>query len=187
MPRQADMLHTGLNAFDGIPVQVVRKRIRCINLRVGADGVVHLSVPLAWATLREGEAFLRAKWKWVVATRAKQLSRPAARAPATEEELAALAGLLRELNDRWAARLGETGVAWRIRRVKSVWGCCHWRARYITYNAELARAPRELVEYVVVHEYTHFAAHSHGPDFYALMDARLPGWKDLRRRLRNLR
>ena len=30
-------------------------------------------------------------------------------------------------------------------------------------------------EYVVVHEYTHFDAHNHGPRFYALMDERLPG------------
>ena len=84
---------------------------------------------------------------------------------------------------RIAARLGERDVTWRIRKVKSVWGCCHWRTRYITYNEALAYAPRELVEYVVVHELTHFAVHGHGPAFYALMDARLPGWKELRKRL----
>ena len=83
----------------------------------------------------------------------------------------------------WAARVGEDGVSWKIRRVKSLWGCCHWRDRYITYNAELAHAPRDLVEYVVAHEYTHFAVHNHGPKFRALMDERLPGWQTLRRRL----
>ena len=66
--------------------------------------------------------------------------------------------------------MGEEGVSWKIRKVKSLWGCCHWRDRYITYNAELARAPRDLVEYVVAHEYTHFAVHGHGPMFYTLMD-----------------
>ena len=67
--------------------------------------------------------------------------------------------------------------------MRSLWGCCHWRDRYITYNAELARAPRDLVEYVVAHEYTHFAVHNHGPKFHALMDERLPGWQTLRRQL----
>ena len=57
------------------------------------------------------------------------------------------------------------------------------RKRQITYNAELARVPRELVEYVVVHELTHLKAANHGPRFYALMDERLPGWKLLRRKL----
>ena len=178
------MLHAGHNEVDGVPVEVVRKRIRRINLRVAADGTVRLSVPKWWATLRDGEAFLREKWKWAMKVRAEVLARPAAVcAPVTEPELEALRTLLGELNATWAARVGEKDVAWKIRKVKSLWGCCHWRDRYITYNAELAHAPRDLVEYVVVHEYAHFAVHDHGPRFRALMDERLPGWKTLRKRL----
>ena len=178
------MIHAGANLIDGVPVEVVRKRIRCINIRVKADGTVALSVPKWWVTLREGEDFLRSKWKWVQKVRGEVLARPAAaRAPVTETELDALRTLLGELNAKWAARVGEEGVSWKIRPVKSLWGCCHWRSRYITYNAELAHAPRDLVESVVVHEYTHFAVHNHGPRFYDLMDERLPGWQALRRRL----
>jgi len=178
------MLHEGSNELDGVPVEVTRKRCRRINLRVGADGAVRLTVPKWWATLREGEAFVRSKWEWVLKCREKALSHPAATAaPVTEAEIEALRASLAELNGKWAAILGEAGVSWKIRQVRSLWGSCHWRSRYITYNAELARAPRELVEYVVVHEFTHFAVHGHGPRFYALMDERLPGWKLLRRRL----
>ena len=178
------MLHNGPNEVDGIPVEVIRKRIRRYNLRVDSDGTVKLSVPKWWGTLRQAEFFLREKWGWVQKIRAEVLARPAAtRAPVTEAELEALRALLGELNAMWAARVGEDGVSWKIRRVKSLWGCCHWRDRYITYNAELARAPRDLVEYVVVHEYTHFAVHNHGPKFHALMHERLPGWLTLRRRL----
>ena len=178
------MLHNGPNEVDGIPVEVIRKRIRRYNLRVDSDGTVKLSVPKWWGTLRQAEFFLREKWGWVRKVRGEVLARPAVtRAPVTESELEALRTLLGELNATWAARVREDGVSWKIRRVKSLWGCCHWRDRYITYNAELARAPRELVEYVVVHEYTHFAVHNHGPRFYALMDERLPGWRTLRRRL----
>ena len=178
------MLHAGHNEVDGVPVEVVRKRIRRINIRVAADGTVCLSVPKWWATLRQGEEFLREKWRWVLKVRGEVLARPpVARAPVTDAELEALRTLLAELNATWASRVGEKDVSWKIRRVKSLWGCCHWRDRYITYNAELARAPRELVEYVVAHEYAHFAVHNHGPRFYALMDERLPGWQALRRRL----
>ena len=178
------MLHNGPNEVDGIPVEVIRKRIRRYNLRVDSDGTVKLSVPKWWGTLRQAEFFLREKWRWVKKTRAEVLARPAViRAPVTESELEALRTLLGELNATWAARVREEGVSWKIRRVKSLWGCCHWRDRYITYNAELARAPRDLVEYVVAHEYTHFAVHNHGPKFHARMDERLPGWQTLRKRL----
>ena len=70
------MLRSGLNSLDGIPVVVERKRLRRINVRVDAEGRVHLSVPVRWATIAEGEAFLRANWKWCVETRAKVLARP---------------------------------------------------------------------------------------------------------------
>ena len=172
---------------DDVEVEVVRKSVRRINLRVTGEGRVCLSVPKWGATMREAEAFLRSKLDWIRKTRAKLLARPAeARQPVGEADLAALAGLLGELNALWAERLGEDGVTWRIRRVKTFWGSCNWRKRLLTYNETLARVPRELVEYVVVHEFTHFQAHNHGERFYALMDARLPGWKVLRRRLNRL-
>ena len=106
------VIHSGENSVDGIPVVVTRKRIRRINLRVTADGVVRLSVPASWATLRDGEAFLRAKLDWVRETREKMLSRPA---PAHEEvgeaELASLRCLLAGLTSTWCVRLGEEPVA----------------------------------------------------------------------------
>ena len=77
----------------------------------------------------------------------------------------------------------EDDVTWKIRRMKTLWGSCHFRNRYIVYSAELAHVPRPMVEYVVVHELTHLKAHNHGPQFYALMDERLPDWKTLRRKL----
>ena len=47
------MLHTGQNIVNGVPVEVVRKSIRRINIRVMPDGCVKVSVPRRWATLRE--------------------------------------------------------------------------------------------------------------------------------------
>jgi len=177
-------LHSGHNEIDGVAVEVVRKRIRRINLRIDSDGTVRLSIPTWWSTLREGEAFLREKWTWVRKTRAEVLMRPAAtQLPVTDREIGTLHRLLDDLSALWAARTGESGVTWKIRRLKSLWGCCNWRKRSLTFNAELARAPRDLVEYVVVHEYAHLKAHDHGSRFHALMDERLPGWKRLRTRL----
>ena len=178
------MLKTGANFIDGIRVEVTRKRIRRINIRIDATGCVCVSVPIWWATLAEADAFVRAQWKWCVATRAKVLARPTSvRRLATPEEVEGLRVVLAELNALWTARLSETGVTWKLRRMKTLWGSCHWVKRCVTYNTELALAPRELVEYVVVHELTHLQVHDHGPRFRALMNERLPGWPVLRRRL----
>ena len=178
------MLHVGENIVNGVPVEVERKSIRRINLRIGADARIHLSIPIRWATLHEGEAFLLSKWDWVVATRNKALSRPRPeQRPITPEEQSNLIALLHELTTKWAIQLRESGIKWRVRNLKSMWGSCHVRKRIITYNLKLAHATPEQVEYVVVHEITHLQVANHGPAFKRLMDQRLPGWAQLRKQL----
>ncbi len=178
------MIHSGENLVRGVPVTVTRRRARRINIRVSADGRVGLTVPYHWATLAEAEAFLLSKWDWVEKTRRAAQANPApAKTPVAAAERALLEALLGELHAAWCRRLGEAGVAWKLRAMKSIWGSCHWRKRLVTYNTELARQPRDLVEYVVAHELTHLQAHDHGPRFQELMDARLPDWRARRSRL----
>ena len=178
------MIHCGENIVNGVAVVVERKPTRRINIRVTRDGQVRLSVPKWRATLGDGEAFLLEKWPWIAKTRAEMLARPApSRLPVADEDRRRVMDLLGRMTAQWAERLGEGGVSCRFRLMKTLWGSCHWRRRLVTYNTELAHVPEDLAEYVVVHELTHLRAHDHGPSFCALMDARLPGWKTLRRRL----
>ena len=179
------MLKRGENIVDGVPVLVVRRRARRINIRILDDGTVRLMVPIWWATLAQGAAFLASKWEWVLHTRAHVLAHPPTPPPrnATDAEVEQLQALLAELNDIWTTRLNESGVTWKLRRMKTLWGVCHFSKRQITYARMLACKPRELVEYVVVHELTHLKAHNHGAPFKALMDIRLPDWRLRRRQL----
>jgi len=178
------MLHAGANLVEGIPIEVIRKRVRRISIRISQDGAVRLTVPIWWATLHQAETFLQEKLAWVRKTRAAALERPVpAHQPVTKDELLELRATLGQLQGYWATRLHEKDVTWRLRSMKTQWGSCHFRKRVITYNTDLAHVPRELVEYVVVHELTHLVAHDHGPNFYSHMDQRLPGWKELRTRL----
>lgn len=178
------MIQFGVNLFRGIPVEVVRKRVRRINLRIRIDGSVHLSIPMWRATLAEGERFLLEKWSWVMKRRgAVKVLPPVAPTEISPEERTHFLELVAELQARWQSLLGEQGVGLRVRRMKSLWGLCHWRKRIVTYNLELVHVASELVEYVVVHELTHLKVHSHGPEFQRQMDEYLPDWRLRRRRL----
>ena len=92
--------------------------------------------------------------------------------------------VLEQMINEWLLRIGEAPVVWTTRRMKSEWGSCIARKRKLLFNLELARVPRECIEYVVVHELTHLAVQNHGPAFKALMTQRLPQWKALRKQLR---
>ncbi len=94
--------------------------------------------------------------------------------------------VLEQMVNEWLVRIGEAPVEWNTRRMKSEWGSCIARKRKLLFNLELARVPRECVEYVVVHELTHLAVQNHGPAFKALMTERLPDWKERRKQLRLL-
>ena len=182
MVKYAAAMKTGVNTIDGVPVVVVRRKARRVAIRVKPGGEVVLTVPYWRATLADGASFLASKWDWVLRMRERAMSRPAMPEPAPLE-IAALQTLLGELHPRWAAMLGEPGVAWKLRRMKTRWGVCNYAKRRVTYAAMLAGQSRECVEYVVVHELTHLKAHGHGAEFMSLMDARLPDWRERRRRL----
>ena len=87
------------------------------------------------------------------------------------------------LVQRWAERLEEQNVTWQVREMKTVWGSCGAGRRILLFNLELARVPKECIEYVIVHELTHLKVQSHNKLFEALMTRRLPGWRNLRQEL----
>ena len=94
-----------------------------------------------------------------------------------------LKAYLGPLVESWAQKLEEPDVTWQVKEMKTMWGSCGAKRRILLFNLELARVPKECIEYVVVHELTHLKAHGHGPKFKALMDARLPDWRERRRKL----
>ena len=69
-----------------------------------------------------------------------------------------------------------------IRQMTSLWGSCSPAGR-LTLNPVLIRAPREAVDYVIVHELCHVRHHNHGKAFYTLLQHYVPGWKDIKKRL----
>lgn len=79
--------------------------------------------------------------------------------------------------------LGVPYPTLRIRSMKSRWGSCLPGKGVITLSKQLLAAPRECIEYVVVHEYCHFLHPNHGKGFYALLTDRMPDWKGRKIRL----
>jgi predicted metal-dependent hydrolase len=78
---------------------------------------------------------------------------------------------------KWQATMGVEVTQWYVRRMKTKWGSCNYRARTIRLNTELAKKPRECLEYVVVHELVHLLEPSHNDRFRGLMDRYLPKWQ----------
>ena len=87
------------------------------------------------------------------------------------------------LVDRWMTKLEEPNVTCQVKEMKTMWGSCGIKRRALLFNLELARVPKECIEYVVVHELTHLKVQNHNKVFEALMTQRLPNWRSLRTQL----
>ena len=87
---------------------------------------------------------------------------------------------------RWEKRLGVKSSGLFVQRMKTRWGSCNPTARTIRLNTELARKPRDCVEYLVVHELAHLLEPTHNARFQTLMDKHQPDWKFRRQQLNRL-
>ena len=67
-----------------------------------------------------------------------------------------------------------------VQKMKTKWGSCNPASRSIRLNTELAKKPRECLEYVTVHEMVHLLERHHNDRFVALMDANIPQWRHYR-------
>src|SRR5262249_18659135 len=70
--------------------------------------------------------------------------------------------------------------------MKTKGGSCNPGARRIRLNTELAKKPRECLEYIVVHEMAHVLEPTHNARFVALMNQCMPQWQFYRDQLNRL-
>ena len=84
---------------------------------------------------------------------------------------------------REAPALGVVPVRVTIRDTRSRWGSAS-RAGRLSFSWRLVLAPPGALETVVVHELAHLRVFGHGPDFWALVEARVPDHRAWRRWLR---
>jgi hypothetical protein len=87
---------------------------------------------------------------------------------------------------KWQAKLGVTLSGYFLQRMKTKWGGCNHRAGNIRLNTELVKKPKDLVEYVVVHEMLHLIEPTHSERFIALLDEHCPTWREARAELNAL-
>lgn len=66
----------------------------------------------------------------------------------------------------------------RIRNMDTRWGSCLPGKGVITLNKRLLEAPRNCIEYVVMHELCHFVHPNHSKRFYTFLSMLMPDWKD---------
>ncbi len=76
----------------------------------------------------------------------------------------------------WASRIGVKPVRVQVRPMRTKWASIT-TAGYMTLDSGLLTLPKELGEFVIVHELVHLLAPNHGKVFKSFMHAYLPDWE----------
>ncbi len=86
----------------------------------------------------------------------------------------------------WEPKLKVIVVGYFLQRMKTKWGSCNHRAGHIRLNTELVKKPKDLLEYVIVHEMVHLLEPTHSERFMEILGKHYPTWREARAELNEL-
>lgn len=182
----------------GQQIQIEKKQIKNMYLRVGSEGEIRISAPLSVSDKRV-EEFVLEKWDWIEKARERQKTKRGTEAPGWEKGLSPgqqearkeecrkiMLARLPRIIQKWERLTGLHALEWKLRDMKTRWGTCVPAKKRIWLNLRLALYPEECLEYVVVHELVHFLVPGHGPEFWKYMDRFFPEWPRVRKELNGI-
>lgn len=76
----------------------------------------------------------------------------------------------------WAVKIGVKMPQIHLRQMKNKWASISTRGR-LTLDANLLSLPKNLGEFVIVHELVHLLVPNHGKVFKSFLFAYLPDWE----------
>lgn len=71
-----------------------------------------------------------------------------------------------------------------IKKYKGRWGSCYYKDNKISFNLSLIHIEKDLIDYVIVHELTHFLEANHSTRFYQEIEKRMPDYKQRMKRIK---
>ena len=87
---------------------------------------------------------------------------------------------------KWEQKLKVNVTGYFLQRMKTKWGSCNHNAGHIRLNTELVKKPKDLLEYVIVHEMVHLIEPTHSERFIAILEEHYPTWREARAELNEL-
>lgn len=168
-----------------ITYHLERKKVKNINLRIKPDGSVHVSahrlVPQSMI-----DDFVLSRAELILRAQARIEEKPPRKQYFEANEIR---DVVVEMCKKVYLYFEKKGIAFpqiRFRKMVSQWGNCRAKQGILTFNTALMYAPPACIEYVVLHEFTHFLQQNHSRAFYDELAKVCPAWKMLRKQLKGI-
>jgi predicted metal-dependent hydrolase len=170
-------------------------RAKRLTLTVHPDGRVVLTKPKR-ISLKAAEAFIAKHWEWIerakeafikraAKKRTDQIALPRPRKNSTaykearKEARVLVTERLQHFNELYNFMYGTIS----IRDQKTRWGSCSAKGN-LSFNYRIVYLPKEIQDYIVVHELCHTKEHNHSSKFWDQVARTISNHTFLRRELR---
>jgi predicted metal-dependent hydrolase len=167
----------------------VSERAKRLRIAVYADGDVIVTKPTdtSMAKLR---LFVESRKHWII-NKLDQKKNPAIKelAEGSDEHFNAhkleAERLVQRGLDQWSKSSGFTYSSFEIKKHKSRWGSCS-KNNNLSFNYKIQFLPKDLQDYIIVHELCHTSRKDHSKYFWAIVAKYLPDYTKLRIKIRTL-
>lgn len=168
-------IETQMAEFEGIPYEVVRRRVKYPRVEF-KNGHLRVIVPRGISPtgiLKDNRTSILRKYN-----RLMEQVDEARRLPMvdwTEDEFHAIISRYLELYSR---QLRVETKQIKFRKMKRRWGSCRSDG-VITFNVYLQFVPEHLIAYIVYHELAHLIVRGHSRKFKSIINAEFPNYRQL--------
>jgi predicted metal-dependent hydrolase len=177
--RNTNTKEQGLMEFEGIPFEVVRRRVRYSRVEFKTTGL-RVVVPRGinpLQILEDNKKSIVKKYHKLIQQR--ETARKILMTDWTEEEFSRIvSGYL----DRYSRQLKVKPPAVKFRKMKRRWGSCRSDG-IITLNVFLQFVPEHLIAYIIYHELAHILVRGHNRKFKAIIAKEFPNYRQLDKEL----
>lgn len=170
-----------------IEYNLVRKRVKNINLRIKPDFSINVSANKR-VSLKYIDEFVISKGKFILSTFDKFKNQTFTNYEPLYSENDFTDYILQtfnEVNVLFKDRINVKPVL-KFREMKSRWGSCNYIKGVITLNSNLIYCTKEQIYYVIVHEFSHFLVHNHSADFYKVVAEYCKDYKRINKELNKI-
>ena len=172
--------------MSAIPYTLIRSNRKTLSIVIKPGGEVEVRCPKR-CSRREVDAFVQSKRDWIqkhLSAMAEKPSLPVL----TQAEIRVLAkqaaAILPERVRFFAQQMGLSYGRITIRSQRTRWGSCSPKGN-LNFNCLLMLAPKEVQDYVVIHELCHRKEMNHSAAFWAEVEKYCPDFRVHRKWLKD--
>lgn len=162
-------------------------RSKRVRISVSRDGRVLVTLPKR-GSMRAAKRFVAKKEAWITEQLEKNQVFPKISVEKRRKEYLAYRQSAREyLNKRVDELNHHYGFSYgrvAIRDQRTRWGSCSKKGN-LNFHYRLIFLPRELSDYVIVHELAHLSELNHSPRFWKLVEEQIPDYASRRKALKH--